>query len=245
MTSGPKTATDELLYDGHDLEALSELGNYQRWIASMFIPYLGSHAVEFGAGIGAISQWLVPEVERMDLVEPSPNLIDRLGERFAHETRVKIISDSLENYVEAQPEGCLDSAVLVNLLEHIEDDAGAVGLIKKILRPGGYLLVFVPALPFLYSSMDKRLGHHRRYTRNSLAAVARCAGLGIVTLRYFDIFGVLPWWLVNTLGQKEKFDVGMARLYDRVAVPLARRIESMIAPPVGKNLLMIARRPGP
>ena len=125
MTAEPSPTPDELLYDGHDLEALFDLGNYQKWIASLFIPYLGRRAVEFGAGIGAMSQWFVPEVERMDLVEPSPNLVGRLGERFALETRVNVVSGSLESYIATQPESSLDSAVLVNLLEHIEDDETA------------------------------------------------------------------------------------------------------------------------
>jgi len=95
----------------------------------------------------------------------------------------------------------------------------------------------------LFSRLDEILGHYRRYTRKGLADVTEQASFEIVSLHYFDIFGVLPWWLINTLGGRKNFDAGMARLYDRLAVPLARKIESFVTPPVGKNLVMIARRP--
>lgn len=245
MTAKPSPASDDPLYDGHDLEALFELINYQRWIAALITPYMGRHAVEFGAGIGAMSRWLVSPVDRIDLVEPSPNLLGRLSERFAGDKRVHVVPSSLDTYVAAQPEQSLDSAVLINLLEHIDDDVTALRKIGRVLRPGGHLLVFVPAMPSLYSRLDEILGHHRRYTRKNLSGIAEAADFEIVTLRYFDLLGVLPWWLINTLGRKESFDAGLSRLYDRVCVPVSRLLESLASPPIGKNLLLVARRPGP
>jgi SAM-dependent methyltransferase len=139
-------AVSELHYDGHDLEALFELRNYQKWIADRFRPYLRGEAVEFGAGIGAMSRWFVPMVDRIELVEPSENLVARLTERFAGDGGVTVVSKSLEQYVAGRADASLDAALLVNLLEHIDDDLAALVEIRRILRPDGHLLIFVLAL---------------------------------------------------------------------------------------------------
>ena len=233
---------DETQYDGHDLEALFELRNYQQWIAQKFAPYLKGDVAEFGAGIGAMSQWLMPFVDHIDLVEPSANLIDNLRERFKNSPKAHVIGASLQTYIADTVESSLDTAIMVNLLEHIKDDVAVLSDLKPLLRPDGHLLIFVPAMPSLYSQLDRIVGHHRRYSRKSLATAAIYAGYEIVTLHYFDFLGIIPWWLVNTVGGKKRFDPELSKLYDRIGVPLTRVIESFVAPPLGKNLLLVARR---
>ena len=78
------------------------------------------------------------------------------------------------------------------MLEHIEDDAGELRLAAAALRPGGALLVFGPALEWLYSELDYKAGHYRRYSLRRLRQLARAAGLEILSVRYFDLLGVLP-----------------------------------------------------
>jgi len=231
----------ELEYGGHDLEALFDLKNYQRWIVESFTPYLTGTVTEFGAGIGALSQWFAPLAEHLDLVEPSANLIGPLKDRFADNHRVRVLNKSLQEYVGDQEAQFLDAAVMVNLLEHIEDDIAALSELKTLLKPTGHLLVFVPALPALYSKLDKILGHHRRYSRNALSTVATRAGYEVLTLHYFDCLGIIPWWLVNTIAGKTRFDPRLARLYDRIGVPITRSCEQVVTPPLGKNLLLVAR----
>jgi len=233
---------DETQYDGHDLEALFELRNYQRWIAQQFAPYLKGDAAEFGAGIGAMSQWLVPFVDHIDLVEPSANLIENLRQRFSNSPKTRIISASLQTYIADTVDSSLDTAVMINLLEHIEDDVSVLSELNPLLRSDGHLLIFVPAMPSLYSQLDRIVGHHRRYSRENLAAVVLDAGYEIVTLHYFDLLGIIPWWLVNTVGGKKRFDSRLSKLYDRIGVPITRAIEGFAPPPFGKNLLLVARR---
>lgn len=242
MSERSAAGTTMVVYEGRDLEALYDLANYQRWIVDAFRPSLHGRTIEFGAGIGAISRHLLPTVEALDLVEPSANLAAALRERFAADPRVSVRPVALEDFLAGCDANSYDTCVLVNLLEHIRDDVAALKALHGILRPGGTLLGFVPAMPSLFSRLDALLGHHRRYTRAGLAAIVADAGFSILTLRYFDLLGVVPWWLINTLGGKRTFDPAMARLYDRVGVPLTRAIESVIAPPFGKNLLLVARR---
>ena len=152
---------------------------------------------------------------------------------------------SLEAVAGRLPSHHYRSAVLVNVLEHIEDDVSALHELYRILEPGGALSIFVPALPALYSELDRIFGHFRRYTGRELREKVKNVGFEAIDLRYFDLLGVLPWWLINRVMGTTEFHDGLARTYDRFFVPLGRGLESLARPPIGKNLLCIARRPIP
>lgn len=230
-------------YQGSDLECLANLRRYQRWIVDTFRPYLGGEAVEFGSGTGSISELLIPLVSSLDLVEPSPNLGERLDRRFAGRPEVRIHRQTLEAWAAGQADQSVDSAILVNVLEHIEDDRLALGHLHRILRPGGHLLLMVPALKFLFSDLDVFYGHHRRYGLGELRGRVGEAGFGIVRARYFDIAGIVPWWILNTLLGSTTFNPFLMRVYDTFFIPVTRAVESVVRPPLGKNLVLIGRRP--
>ncbi|MBF0308045.1 MAG: class I SAM-dependent methyltransferase [Magnetococcales bacterium] len=229
-------------YDGDDLEVLSELPNYQQWILDSFRPHLRGCCWEIGAGLGAISALLLPHVERLHLVEPAPNLHRALQRRFADQPRVTLHAGDAASFLADAAVPRPDCVVMVNVLEHIEDDAATLRAIRQRLPAGGQLLLFVPALPFLFSRLDRELGHFRRYTRHNLRRLAEEAGFTIERLDYFDLLGILPWWLVNTLAGSTRFDPRATRLYDRVGVPLTRSLEGLVSPPLGKNLLACLTR---
>ncbi|MCK0139715.1 class I SAM-dependent methyltransferase [Aliiroseovarius sp. F47248L] len=75
---------------------------------------------------------------------------------------------------------------LFDVLEHVEPDVASLRALSERLRPGGKLLVTVPAFPFLWSNHDEAHHHYRRYTRASLAAVAAQAGLKVTYSSYFN-----------------------------------------------------------
>ena len=215
------------------LEDMGEMPNYNDWIVGQFASLLGGRAVEIGAGLGSISERLRPLVTHLDLVEPTPVLADSLRSKFAGDDNCTVVQQSLENWMETSRPDCYDSVVMVNVLEHIEDDrAAAKGLYGKI-KPGGRLLIFVPALPFLYSELDRIYGHYRRYRRTELRDCVENAGFRIEKLRHFDITGVFPWWLLNTVMGKTSFHQPSLTVYDRFLVPPTKLIEIDFAPAAG------------
>ena len=232
------------LYEGTDLELLAVLTSYRDWIVSQFAPYLRGHIIEYGAGTGNISQLLVRFADRLDLVEPSPNLIPALHQKFDGHSNVRVITGTLEETAAATPPESHDTVVIVNVLEHIEDDMGALEGFRRTLRPGGALLVFVPAMPSLYSELDRLVGHFRRYRMKDLRAKCKSAGFTVVKQAHFDILGVIPWWLINRVMGSTSFNHRLARAYDRYFVPMGRTIESVVHPPIGKNIVLVARRAG-
>jgi hypothetical protein len=104
--------------------------------------------------------------------------------------------------------------------------------------------VFGPALEWLYSELDYRAGHYRRYSLRRLRDLAAAAGLEVVSARYFDVLGVLPYLIVYRLLRHDDITGSTMWAYDRVAVPLSRWIQRTLPqPPVGKNVVLVARKP--
>lgn len=235
-----KKSTSKLQYFGRDLEAMSFAKNYHDWIIDEFRAYLGENTAEIGAGIGSFSQLILPLVKHLTAFEPSENMYPALAETFAETNAVETINDYFGNAVH-KFEDKFDSVVYVNVMEHIEHDQDEFGYAYRALRPGGHLLVFVPATPFLYSPLDKSLGHFRRYVKNELFEKASRAGFNVVRCHYFDLVGMIPWLLVFKILKKE-ISGGKVSAYDKLVVPVMRRFESLIRPPIGKNLLLVARK---
>jgi len=226
-------------YFGKDLEAMSFARNYHKWILEEFRPYLGSSTAEVGAGTGGFSSLLLEApIKSLKAFEPSPNMYPQLLRALNHDPRAEAIngffccSGAGERY---------DSILYVNVLEHIEDDVSELARAREALEPAGHLLIFVPALSWLYSEFDRQVGHFRRYTKNGLIELAQGAGLRVVKARYFDMAGIVPWF-INFVLLKHSMRGGSVSLYDNLVVPLMRRAEGMVTPPIGKNVLLVAQR---
>ena len=195
---------------------------------------------EVGAGTGHVAKFLLAaDIKHLVAFEPADNMFASLERRFSGIGRMTTINSFFEeesvNYTDA-----FDSVCYVNVLEHIEDDTEALCHAYKALRKKGYVLIFVPALPFLYSH-DRHVGHYRRYSKSRLVETVSAAGFSIEKVKYFDLAGIIPWYIAFVL-LKQVTTKGKVSLYDRFAVPTLRRAEQLVAPIVGKNLLVVGRK---
>ena len=229
------------IYFGKDLEAMSFALNYHRWIADEFSPYLGSYVAEVGAGTGNFSEFVLQRgAKKLVAFEPSSNMYPLLREKFISESRVdarnSIFSDCGGEFVD-----CFDSVLYVNVLEHIESDCDELRTASRTIKIGGNLLIFVPALPWLYSDLDRKLGHYRRYYKKTLFDVVTAAGFETTLVKYFDLAGIIPWYVAFVL-MKKTMTGGNVSTYDRLIVPPMRLVEGLVTPPIGKNILLVAKR---
>jgi ubiquinone/menaquinone biosynthesis C-methylase UbiE len=223
------------------LEDLSEAVNYRRWLAALVRPYLGDDPIEIGAGIGDYAAEWLPTLPRLTVSEADDGRLKVLHERFVDDRRVtvrRLILPTAEC-------GGHSAAVALNVLEHVQDDVAAMRSAARLLRPGGAVALVVPAFPSAMSRFDRRVGHFRRYTRDSLSAVLTGAGLVIEELRYLNPIGLLNWYLVCTLLGSSPRNGTLLRGYDRLIVPVARRLERRWRPPFGQSVFAVAHTPTP
>lgn len=232
-------------YIGKDLEAMDFAERYHRWILDLMLPYMGVDIVEVGAGTGSFSRMLLStRPSSLTLVEPS-KMFDSLEANLSTvdvPTKIRLVRDVFVNV--AGDIGRPDTILYVNVLEHIEDDAVELRAAGNALAVGGRLLIFAPALSFLYSDFDRQIGHFRRYGMKDLKRKCEAAGFSVLNARWFDLPGIAPWLVKYRLMRSLTMESAAVHAYDRFAVPVIRRLESVFPPPVGKNILLVAEKRG-
>ena len=242
-TATPERSVDLMGVESTMDDVLSDLDgadNYNDWLVQLFRPHLGPDIAEVGAGSGTITA-LLAEHGRVTAVEPSPIGVGRLRERFCDDDRVEVIAGEISGLEDES----VDAVVMSNVLEHIADDHGALREVARVLRPGGRVVLFCPAFDLLYSNFDRRIGHHRRYRRRDLCRRVSGAGLEVVDAYYVNLPGALAWWVVARLLGRNPTASGSVSLWDRVAIPIIRRVERFWRPPFGQSVLVVAELPAP
>ena len=116
-----------------------------------------------------------------------------------------------------------------------------VKIIRQRLEPGGRFLLFVPALPQIYGEMDRTYEHFRRYTKSGVRRLLLDAGFELENLRYLNLLGAFTWWFYGKVLRRKSLRPKDAVLYDKIAVPVLRRLETLWEPPFGQSVLAVAR----
>jgi SAM-dependent methyltransferase len=223
------------------LEVLSDAVNYQRWLADLVRPYLGDDPLEIGSGIGDYAElWLTGPPRRLTVTEADPQRLVVLKDRFGDRDGVTVRSLTLPGPLPAPDDGH-SCVVALNVWEHIEDHAGALVAARDLLRPGGCVVLLVPAFEAAMSRFDREIGHVRRYTVASMSSLMADAGLQVEALRYVNPVGLLGWIVVCKLLRRRPQNGALLRFYDRVVVPVLRRTERHHRPPFGQSVFAVGR----
>lgn len=218
------------------LEQATELDRYSRWIISIFSRYFGKTILEVGSGLGGLSQYL-PKVN-ITLSDVRTDYIKYLKVRFGYKTlKLNIEKDSPSELTNS-----FDTIFSSNVFEHIDKDEFAMKNSFRILKKNGRLLLFVPARPEIYGSLDKALGHFRRYTKEELTQKTKEAGFKIIEIKYVNFSGYFTWWLRGKMPSRSNSDSVMAKIFDTLVVPLLY-LEKNIPIPFGQSLMLVAEKP--
>ena len=230
-------AKSKFAYTGHEnLLVMQHAHNYNEFLGRLIRRHAEGAAavVDFGAGVGAMAQAVRPWAHKLVCVEPDAVQMDIL----------MAAGYEVVDSISALPESSVDYVYTVNVMEHIHDDRAILSAIFKTLRPGGRLLVYVPALQWLYSSMDAAVGHVRRYHMKDLIQKVNDAGFVVERREYVDCLGVpasLAYkWAGNASG---RINVDALSVYDRFVFPFSRVLDTLFRRVGGKNLLVVCERP--
>ncbi len=227
-------------YTGVDnLEVMDVARRYRAFLVRAVTDAVGpperaGRLLDFGSGTGTIARPLRDLGYDVICVEPDNAMRDSLeSDGFATAT-------SLDDHA---PES-IDAVYSMNVLEHIDDDAGTVAELWNVTRGGGRLVLYVPALQSLFSAMDRKVGHLRRYRRRPLEQLVDTAGYHVDRCRYVDVLGVPAALAYKAIGNKRgDLNRGSVATYDRVAFPVSRALDRITGRALGKNLLLLATRP--
>ena len=242
------------------LERMAEAPAYNRWTYDRISPWIGPRVLEVGAGIGNLSQFFVDR-QRVVLTDAESDyretLVRRFGEqrqgerrRLAHRVgedrrsggdrrvlNVKVVEMLLPNVPDELEGELFSTIVCLNVLEHVKDDLASLRTMRQLLEPNGRVVLLVPALPALFSSLDTELGHFRRYTPDALASVFAEAGLSILQMEYFNLVGILGWWWSGRVRRRKMIPRWPLKLYDML-VPVFR-LERFFPWRVGLSLIAV------
>ena len=223
--------------------AIADAQNYMNWVIDQFRPYLKGQIVEVGFGHGHYSGMLSEFGDYWGLDHDRDSV--EHAKKAMHGRKFAVCDILVQEQLRSLfPDG-VDAVFTINVLEHIEDDATAVANLVDVLKPGGHLLISVPALMLLYNDLDRLAGHCRRYTTKRLHDLLSDQPVEILRLNYFNPVGGLGW-LANRLKRYNSLNDsavnGQIALFDKYIVPVSRALDPLSRSFFGQSVTCIARR---
>ncbi len=239
MSSSALSSVEE---ESAQTDALTVDRRSQMWLSRLALREVGQRVIEAGCGLGSWTRLLVKNREQVLALDPHPTRVAKLLSRFQSQPNLDAMTMELSaprfrDLARFQP----DSVLCVDALAREEDDQRALFNFTTVLPRGGKVVLLVPAGPSLFGSLDMALGHHRRYTKESLLQLAGSVGLKTREMRYVNMAGFFGWWVDNRVFESAEL-APAGSLRERM-VPYLERVERLIAPPFGQSLFAVLELP--
>lgn len=221
------------------LEGLATAVNHRRWFVELALPYLGDNPIEIGSGLGDYAIEWAPFLQRFTATEADPDRLIALKERLSGEPNIEV----RQMLLPTNEQGDYSAAVSYNVLEHIEDHVGALRSMRGLVRPGGAIVLIVPAFEFAMGPADIATGHVRRYTKKTMRAALEDAGLQVETLHYANALGLIGYYMATNVFRLMPKEGPMVKVYDTLVLPVTKAAEQVVRPPFGQSVFAVARVP--
>ena len=236
-----KSLSDEYGYS--TLDTISAADNFNRWMYAAIAPHCSGRILEIGGGIGNISAQFLKEGKDLTVTELQDEYCSIIRNKLARYKGLKDvvrmdITDPGFESMHMDLLGKFDTVFALNVVEHIADRQLALVNCRKLLKPGGKLVILVPAFQMLYNRFDKSLGHYLRFTRKSLNQLMAEGGFTVVNSWYFNFIGIFGWWFSGTVLRKEMIPEGQMALYNRL-VPVFRIIDVFTQKIAGLSVISV------
>lgn len=216
-------------YTGRDnLDVMSLAKNYNNYIFKWIMHGDYKKILDFGAGKGEYCNKI--DSSKINAVEVDMELKAQL-KCYSYSSVDEIIGKKF------------DLIYTLNVLEHIEDDLAIMNKLDNLLENNGIIKILVPAKMELYSKMDSKVGHYRRYEKNELESLLKNSKLEIVNCKYFDFLGYFVTLLYKYIDNSGEINPKSLKIYDKFIFPVSAFIDKItFGKIIGKNLMIIARK---
>ena len=214
---------------------------YLSWLAREVRPHLGDTVLELGAGIGNLAGRLMSRRLLYVAAEKDPLYLHALRNRFLRTPNVRV--QRIDPEEPSDFEGCdgaFDTVLCLNVLEYVTEPRAIVESIRGCLNPGGTLVILAPQHSSLYGTLDRAMGHKRRFEREQLKQVLNEAGFQVQRAYSLNKIGTPPWWIYSKLLGRVNINKVTLKIFDKT-VWLWRRIDPVLPWP-GLSLVLVARR---
>ncbi|HTC36170.1 MAG TPA: L-histidine N(alpha)-methyltransferase [Bryobacteraceae bacterium] len=226
-----KTALSSDIYVAKDkdiLDAFANAPNFNRWMGDTIQPYIGKKVLEIGAGMGNLTRLLLAGRKRYVATDIDREHLERLKNRLSQRPHLETaVLDAADPGSQDRFAGQMDTVVCLNVLEHIEDDLGALRNIRAMLETGGRAVVLVPEGQSVYNSLDEELGHCLRYSEDQLRQRMMAAGFTVEAILRFNRVSRPGWWLNGSILKRRTISRAQLKNFDRL-VWLWRRIDNSL-----------------
>ncbi len=224
-------------HGSHILASLCKVSRFNLWMGQTLAPYIGQRVLEIGAGIGTLTSEFIPREHYLasDINQSYLAFLEsyRAGKPYLSVQRI----DAAVSADFAEFEEQFDTALMINVLEHVPDEQVALDNIRYSLRPGGRAVILVPQHPALYGSLDLALEHRERYTRSSLREGLERAGFRVERIFDFNRFSVPGWWFNGKVLRRKTLSRFQMHVL-QISMPLLHRLDPLL-PWGGLSLIAI------
>jgi len=222
----------------HSLESMNQAVWYNQWILNKIVKYLKNDILEVGCGIGNFTNSLI-KYGKIWSIDIDQHLIKKTEKKL--NKKVKIGYGDIEKGKYYFKKKYFDTIICFNVLEHIKNDENAVENLNKLLKKRGILLLVLPAHPKIYGSLDKHVGHFRRYEMNKLLSLLKSHNFDIILSKRINIIGALGWWFSGKVLKNTFVDLDKLSFFNKIA-PFVLPIEDIIGTPIGISILVVAQK---
>jgi|SRR5688572_16147493 len=229
----------------YTLQVIAKAGKFNRWMYNEIKPFLKGEVLEIGSGIGNISELAVRDRLSITLSDYNERYCEWLKNKFALSENVRDVlkidllhprfTDHFLNLKER-----FDSIFLLNVIEHIQDDATAIRNCSYLLKPEGHLIILAPAGNWLYSKLDKELGHVKRYRLRDLIALFEKENYTIMKSHHFNFTGIGGWFLFGKILRRRSLGNEMSAFNS--IVPAAKLVDKLILKKAGLSVIVAGRK---
>ncbi len=228
-------------YDRGHLYNLTGTPSYLSWQASILRPYLGDTVLELGAGMGNLTGRLMAKRLRYIAAEKDPLYLHALVNRFLRTPSVEV--RSLDPAVLAGLEdvtGKVETALCINILEYLENPEQTLTALHQLLQSGGRVVVLSPCNPNLFGSLDRSVGHLRRFSELDLRKAMEQSGFTVEECFSMNKAGALAWWVNSKLLSSARISRFTLKAFD-LTVWLWSRIDRFL-PWGGLSIVAVGRK---
>ena len=222
------------------LARLSRAPHFNAWMSDTIKPYCGQKVLEIGSGVGNLTKRLVPREEYV-ASDVNPLYLHTLEALTADRPYLEVThTDVTRSETFPRIEGGFDTVICLNVVEHVEDDAGALNNLRNSLSKDGRAIVLVPHGPEMFGTLDEVLGHKRRYTPETMAELAHKVGFEVEEVIHFNRLGRPAWWVNGKLLRRRDFGLFQILALNSIT-PMLRKFDDKL-PFKALSLIAILRR---